>query len=942
MAEHKLDRDYDGKTMLRTWWPKVDFNFGSIFAWLMGHFNGTADRHTAADVDYDSSTTVGQKIAQEITDRQNADNTLRTDLNSEITNRENADTEIENDIGDKNNLNTTNKTDLVSAINELAGMYKYSRETVVDGDENWNYNNYCEPGIYVFDRYSEAYGDYESEYTGTEILCVIATRMNDNQIFVQTRYYVSSVSDGNNGSNVRIRYGIDEHEGVLWGSWISSVDYDYFKKGLDAETTNRTNADSDLQSKITDEITNRQTADTTLQNNINAEVTNRQNADTEIKNIIGNKDSLQTEDKSNIVGAINEVISKLFKIDKIETIDITDEECEIEDSINIADICLDDTGVEIYRICYSPPNLDGRTDNRVALFVTTTEYFDGSMAYFQYYVSHDTKGKFRMGRHMKNGIPEWEGWQDLVDKARIGLGNVDNTSDADKPVSADQQAALNLKSNKWVATTTGYSTRYSVTLDPAPTALEVGMTITIIPHVTSTSGNVTLNVNGLGAKHICQRGLNETFTPYVESFLTANKPVTLMYDGKCWVDTTYTLPDWTDILNPPSSFTPSSHASAETTYGVGSGTNYGHLKLSSATDSTADVDGGTAATPAAAKAAYDKAVEVGNTRIWNSSGVTAANTNSWALSSYKLTMSGARNIALAYSYSYDTLVEMLGEGNLLAACGGVAEFNGATSAIIGGYGHKLNGIRSVILGGYNNIAHAYNAVCGKSCKEPTATDYNSNSGDLFVVGNGTASTRSNGFRVAANGNCYAGVAFNGTGADYNEVREWSDGNVDDDDRCGYMVAFDGIKIRLAQPGDNLRKVGIISGNSCITGNNFADYWHGKYKRDIYGRYETEPVHNDAEYDEDGNIIKEEYDGYSYVLSEDYDPSLEDEYIPRLDRSEYDLMATHGEVVVRDDGTCEADGYCIPGQDGIATKDNDEIGFYVMERVDENHVRVFVR
>ncbi len=35
----------------------------------------------------------------------------------------------------------------------------------------------------------------------------------------------------------------------------------------------------------------------------------------------------------------------------------------------------------------------------------------------------------------------------LVSKESLGLGNVDNTSDADKPVSAAQQAALNLKLN---------------------------------------------------------------------------------------------------------------------------------------------------------------------------------------------------------------------------------------------------------------------------------------------------------------------------------------------------------------------------------------------------------------------------------------------------------------------------------------------------------------
>lgn len=51
------------------------------------------------------------------------------------------------------------------------------------------------------------------------------------------------------------------------------------------------------------------------------------------------------------------------------------------------------------------------------------------------------------------------------------------------------------------------------------------------------------------------------------------------------------------------------HASTATTYGAGSSTNYGHLKLSDSTASTSGTGGGTAATPSAVKAAYDKAAE---------------------------------------------------------------------------------------------------------------------------------------------------------------------------------------------------------------------------------------------------------------------------------------------------------------------------------------------
>lgn len=50
---------------------------------------------------------------------------------------------------------------------------------------------------------------------------------------------------------------------------------------------------------------------------------------------------------------------------------------------------------------------------------------------------------------------------------------------------------------------------------------------------------------------------------------------------------------------------PTSHASSATTYGTGSGTSYGHVKLSDSTSSTSGVASGTAATPAAVKAVND-------------------------------------------------------------------------------------------------------------------------------------------------------------------------------------------------------------------------------------------------------------------------------------------------------------------------------------------------
>ncbi len=52
---------------------------------------------------------------------------------------------------------------------------------------------------------------------------------------------------------------------------------------------------------------------------------------------------------------------------------------------------------------------------------------------------------------------------------------------------------------------------------------------------------------------------------------------------------------------------PSAHASTTTAHGLGTDSKYGHVKLSDETNNASGVQGGTAATPAAVKAAYDLA-----------------------------------------------------------------------------------------------------------------------------------------------------------------------------------------------------------------------------------------------------------------------------------------------------------------------------------------------
>ena len=87
---------------------------------------------------------------------------------------------------------------------------------------------------------------------------------------------------------------------------------------------------------------------------------------------------------------------------------------------------------------------------------------------------------------------------------------------------------------------TGNGSAYTATI-PNVTALKKGMIITIIPDTTSTATIPNLNVNGLGAKNIKQRiTTNTSLTVGAgnESWMIANKPVPLLFDGTQWVTIT--------------------------------------------------------------------------------------------------------------------------------------------------------------------------------------------------------------------------------------------------------------------------------------------------------------------------------------------------------------------------------------------------------------------
>ena len=240
-------------------------------------------------------------------------------------------------------------------------------------------------------------------------------------------------------------------------------------------------------------------------------------------------------------------------------------------------------------------------------------------------------------------------------------------------------------------------------------------------------------------------------------------------------------------------------------------------------------------------------------------------------------------------------------------------------------------------GGYGTEALDHQYAIGHSNDTSVATKgtySGTGTGTSFVIGNGTASAKSNAFRVNQNGQTYAKGAYNSTGADYAEFFEWADGNPNSEDRVGYFVTFDEENpgmIRKANHGEYL--LGIVSGNPCVIGNS-DESWLGRYCFDEFGRYIYEEIEENVE-DKGRTTTKKVL---TYKLNSDFNPKRV--YIPRSERPEWDYIGMMGVLSVYDDGTCIIGGYCTATDGGIATLSERGIGTYrVLQRINTNIIKV---
>lgn len=122
-----------------------------------------------------------------------------------------------------------------------------------------------------------------------------------------------------------------------------------------------------------------------------------------------------------------------------------------------------------------------------------------------------------------------------------------------------------------------------------------------VASVNGSTGDVTISVPTATSDLTNDSGFITSASVPSASTTTPSMDGTASYgSGTTWARADHVHP--TDT-----SRAPTSHASTATTYGIGTSSNYGHVKLSDSTSSTSSTSSGVAATPAAVKAAYDLA-----------------------------------------------------------------------------------------------------------------------------------------------------------------------------------------------------------------------------------------------------------------------------------------------------------------------------------------------
>lgn len=155
-------------------------------------------------------------------------------------------------------------------------------------------------------------------------------------------------------------------------------------------------------------------------------------------------------------------------------------------------------------------------------------------------------------------------------------------------------------------------------------------------------------------------------------------------DGKAASSHTHTIANVTNLQTTLDGKAPKSHASTATTYGAGNASNYGHVKLSDATDGTAAAaSGGTAATPKAVKDALEAAKSYADSLDTGVTGVKGDAEDTYRTGNVNLTPANIGAAPTSHGHAINDIVNLR---TVLEGKANDADFTGATASAAGTHG----------------------------------------------------------------------------------------------------------------------------------------------------------------------------------------------------------------------------------------------------------------
>lgn len=237
--------------------------------------------------------------------------------------------------------------------------------------------------------------------------------------------------------------------------------------------------------------------------------------------------------------------------------------------------------------------------------------------------------------------------------------------------------------------------------------------------------------------------------------------------------------------------------------------------------------------------------------------------------------------------------------------------------------HTSNGVTSTLsdqtanpFSGWGTHASFNNNVYAASANRAASTAYS-----FFLATSDVDGTPDTEFNLQGNGTALADGSFTGSGADYQEYFESTDG---DALPVGAVVVLDGGKVRVFRDGDPVEAImGVVrpkedNKNSAVVGNAAWNHWTDKYLTDDYGRYlheeyevyeweEEGRIHSYASYKLPAGLVIPKNAKVTTQTRRKLNPAWSDSacskqnpigsYTPRHDRDEWNLIGLLGQVQI---------------------------------------------